>query len=282
MKIALTLALVTTLGLGGTYLANESFVSPQIAIVQQEPAVSALERARRSVFKVFMPKHKSCGTAILVGRTKLANGNYRYRALTAQHVVNSMIDDFQKDKSKASHAMDLMFQPNFHGLPLKISVKIHDIDWANVIEDWASFTFDMSHKISCASVATREEFESIKPFEVIYAVGCGGYYPGQHCRNGIIGATHGVERDSFIEQFKRGKDRAWNRRPTSYFRPYINVWYGDSGGAVFNKDGKLIGIINGYVMLGNCAPVTHSTIAVKAHLIREVAQNDKGFFLVEK
>jgi hypothetical protein len=281
MKPALVLSLVTALGIGGAYLVGEPRTAP-VVIVQQERAIPALEKARRSVFKVHMPKQKGSGTAILIGRTKLTNGNYRYRALTAQHVLRQMMKDFEKDKSTANYAMDLMFQPDFHGAPLKISVNIHNIDWANVIEDWASFTFDMSHKISCAPVATKAEFESIKPFEVIYAVGCGGRYAGQHCRKGIIGATHNEERDSIAEQFKRGKGRTWNRRPSSYFRPYINIWYGDSGGAVFSKDGKLIGLINGYVLMGNYGPVTHSAVAVKAHLIREVTKNNPGFFLVEK
>ena len=281
MKVAATVLLTATLlGVGGAHMIQEP--APPVVITQaQQTATSALENARRSVVKIILPAHFSSGSATLIARKTLKNGQYRYRALTAMHVVQRMMTAFQKDKSKASHAMKVVLQPSFHGGPLKVDVNIEDIDWASSSEDWASFTFVMSHKASCAPVATKAEFEAIESFEKIYAVGCPGYHGGQLCRQGLLGATHNEEWD-LLKQYTERNNRDWNRAPHKFLRASIGMWYGDSGGAIFNKDGKLIGVINGFTILGNFHPVTNSTVAIKAHLIREVAQNNKDFFLVEK
>lgn len=278
MKAALVLSLVTVLGVGGTHLAQELTTQP--IVIQTDEGVAPLERARRATFLIGLPGYKVSGSATLVGRKKLDNGKYRYTALTAYHVVEDMAKKFAEDKTTADHRMEMVFQPNFHGKPLRIKLDIDDIEWAIPAQDWAAITFDMDHKLACAEVATKEEFEAILPFEKIYAVGCGGGY-GQQCRDGIIGATHNEHRDLKGQTTSKWP---WHAHPEKFFRPYINVWYGDSGGAVYNKEGKLIGIINAFGMMHrgwDNMPVTHSTVALKAHIVRDIVQHSKDFFLVE-
>ncbi|MHA2063071.1 MAG: hypothetical protein ACXABY_01700, partial [Candidatus Thorarchaeota archaeon] len=104
----------------------------------------------------------------------------------------------------------------------------------------------------------------------------GGYT--QMCREGVIGATHNTHIDV------RGQLQSrwlWDIHPEKFFRPYINIWFGDSGGAVYNKEGKLIGIINGYSMGRYGVPATHSTIAFKTYIMLDVLQHSEDFFLVE-
>ena len=276
MKVSLILALVAIIGMSSPYLIQEP-ATP--VVIQQTKTVAALERARRATFLLALPGYNISGSAILVGRKKLDNGLYHYRALTAHHVVRGMYKAFLEDKIKADHRLELMFQPNFHGKPLRIALLIEDIDWANAIEDWSSITFSMPHKISCALVANKQEFEAIKPFEKIYAIGCGGGY-AQLCRDGVIGSTH----NEFINHKEQvTHTKSYERHPHRFFRPYMNVWYGDSGGGVFNKQGKLIGIMNAYGMMRDwgAGPVTHSIIAFKTHILKDLVSGNKNFFLIE-
>lgn len=279
MKPVLVLSLVTALGIGGAYLAVEP-VTP-LPVISQIQEISPLERARRSTVLLYLTDYNSGGTATLVGRKKLDNGSYRYRALTAYHVLRGMFDKITKGKADTSKKITLMFQPTFHGAPLRLKLDIDDIDWASPTEDWVSFTFNSIRKLTCAKVATKTEFLAIKSFEKIYAIGAGGLY-GIMCRDGIMGSTH----NEYLDKDTQLKDdsRPWNQQPHKFFRPYVNVWYGDSGGGVFNKDGKLIGIINGFNMMfmgWDQVPVTHSGVAIKAYIIKELASPSKDFFLIE-
>lgn len=281
MKAALVLSLVTVLGIGGTYLAQQPATQP--VVIQTDEGVAPLEKARRAAFLIVLPGYNISGSAVLVGRKKLDSGKYRYTALAAYHVVDDMAKKLAEDKMKADRVMKMMFQPNFHGKPLRIELAIDDIEWAVPTHDWAAIIFESEHKLSCVQLATEEEFKAIKPFEKIYAVGCGGAPYGQHCREGIIGATHNIHRDV---QHQENEDNKWpwNIHPEKFFRPYINIWYGDSGGPIYSKEGKLIGIINGFGLLHDAfdeMPVTHSTIALKAHVILDVILDSKDFFLVE-
>lgn len=278
MKSVLVLLLITTLGIGGTYLANEPVASSPVIIQAEE--ISPLERARRSTVLLYLTDYDSGGTATLIGRKKLDDGGYRYRAVTAYHIIQGMIEKITKNGAQANRKITLMLQPRFHGASLKLQFDIEDIDWASPPEDWASFTFESTHYLTCAEVATKAEFLDIKPFEKIYAIGAGGLY-GPMCRDGIMGATHNEYLNSEIQIKNK---LPWNKQPHKFFRPYINTWYGDSGCGVFNKDGKLIGIINGFGMMlegWDRVPVTHSGVAIKAYIIKELASLNKDFFLIE-
>jgi len=277
MKVFSILSLVIALGIGGNYLAQKS---TQPIVIQKEEGVAPLEKARRATFLITLPAYNVGGSAILVGRKKIDSGGYRYTALTAYHIIKEMAQKIAENKIKANHEMELMFQPNFHDKPLRIKLDIDDIGWAIPAHDWAAIVFDMDHKLGCVEVATKEEFKAILPFEKIYAVGYGGGY-GQQCRDGIIGTTHN-EHENIQSQIKG--NLSWDIYPNKFFRPYISIWYGDSGGGVYNKEGKLIGIINGFDMISrgwNQMPVAHSTVAFKAYIVRDTLQYNKDFFLVE-
>lgn len=271
MKVAAAFCLITALGMGGAYFTQDTITQEPITVIQE---VSPLERARQATFLLLLPDFRTSGSATLVGRKKLEDGKYLYRALTAHHVVDDMAKGMAENKLKASHKVELMFQPSFHGKPLRMNLNIDDIDWAIPAHDWATFTFTSNYKLPCVEVATEEEFKAMKAFDRIYAVGCGAGY-GQQVREGIMGATHNEYID--LKEQLTHCQYPWCKNPERFFRPAVNIWYGDSGGAIYNKSGKLIGIINGFSRGG----VSHLAIALKAHTIHDVVMYSPDFFLVE-
>jgi hypothetical protein len=268
------------MGIGGTYLAQETKAVtspiPQVKVEQLSP----LENARRAVIGIALPDTRTAGSATLVSRINLGDGAYRYRAITAHHVVDRMAESFAENKQDASHAMVLMLQTNFHEKPIHVELDIDDISWAIPSHDWAAFQFTYDGKLSCAEVATESEFRSISAFDDIYAIGCGAAY-GPFVRRGNMGATH----NESMEIFKRSENTyPWDIMPEKFFRPYVNAWYGDSGGAILNKDGKLIGVINAFGFMTSSwggSPVTHSTVSLKAHVIRDMVSAHEDYFLIE-
>lgn len=278
----LQISLIAAIGIGaGAYVAQEPPLA-QPLVVQDNDTMTSLEGARRSTCMIAFPAYYSGGSAVLVSRKKLDDDQYQYRALTAYHVVVRIAEAFARDKLQANHDLLLMFQQDFHGAPLKIELTVDDVPWAIPAHDWAAITFTTVYKLDCAEVATEEEFQAIKPFEKIYAAGYAQGY-GQHCREGIIGTTHN-EHWYVEDQIKKSKN-PWHKLPNHFFRPQINAWYGDSGGAIFNKDGKLIGIINAFGIMVDVGfttiPVPHSTVALKAHVIRDIVKANKNFFFIE-
>lgn len=243
---------------------------------QQSQTVSALEKARQASFDIAMKDYNIGGSAVLVSRIKLENGRYLYRALTAYHVVVKMAKALKTNSEKASRSMLMTFQPKFHGEQLQIQLDIKDIEWAAPTNDWAAFTFESEHKLECALVATKKEFEAIEPFEDIYGV-AGAGPGGQQLRRGIIGMTHRVD-----VNYKTQKSHGWvwNHRPNDFFRAAFPIWYGDSGGAVLNKHGKLIGIMNA-LEIYNELPVSHLNIILKTYVIRDAVQHNPDFFKIE-
>lgn len=280
------LFLIFAMTLGVSYLAvpvtplpPQQITAP--ALVAPRVNLDKLERARRASFDVVLVDYKgSSGSAILVSRIKLENGNYQYRALTNYHVLDDMLDAVTEDKLKASRKLELTFQPEFHGQPLRFHVEAND-DWAIPEWDWASFTFESKHWLECVEVATKEDFESVKPFEHIYAIACGGSY-GQQLREGVISVTHNV---ATKQELRDARVYPWQRYPNDYFRPSFPIWYGDSGGPVFNKDGKLIGLITAFttirIVTDDPMPVFHHGVAIKAHIIREHVKHSPDFLKVE-
>lgn len=285
MKPLLALAAIVVVGVWAEAKLTETSPTPTaITVVNQ---LDKLERARQASFEIKLVDYRTGGSAVLVGRTNLANGKYRYRALTAYHVVDDMaknpIDIFMGPiLGKRSKTVILTFQPEFHGEPFQVKLDIDDVDWAVPAHDWASFTFDLEHKLACVEVATEAEFKSIRAFESIYLVGSPAVF-GQRCRQGIIGSTHNI---STIPHRQIVSEYPWNQHQEKFFHPSFPIWYGDSGGAIFNKDGKLIGIINGFTIMmkiapGVVIPVTHSGAALKAHLIHDIVEHSENFFKVE-
>ena len=285
MKVArglLFVMFVMTIGIAFV-CATPPKIEPPSIVTYTAPVetLDNLERARRASFDIILKDYKGSGSATLVSRVKLENGNYRYRGLTNHHVLDDMIEAIDKDPSKASHTLVMTFQPDFHGEPLCLEIDVES-DWAIPEWDWASFTFESEHWLECAAVASKDEFEDVKPFEHIYAIACGGSY-GQQLREGVISVTHNVATKPSL---RAARAYPWQRNPQDYFRPSFPIWYGDSGGPVFNKDGKLIGLITAFTtirtMMDDPVPVFHHGVALKAHVIREQVEHSPDFFKVEK
>ena len=266
-------ALVLT-GLGVTFITQmPEHESPPIIVAE---VIDPLEQARRASFNIDMPT--GGGSAVLVGRDALENGNYRYTALTAQHVVDDIIVDMKDNGDKAIVEVTLTFQPTFHGSPFQVTLNIESIDWSLPSHDWAAFKFQLDRKIECVPVATRGEFEEITPFERIFIVGCGGPY-GQHSRVGVMSTTHNIGTRRALQLLS---PLPWNQLPDDFFKFSMPIWYGDSGGPIFNKDGKLIGLTNAFTIGGGFnGQATHSGVALKTYVILEAVSNVEDFFKIE-
>lgn len=238
----------------------------EISEVEVKPASTPLENAQRATLVMALPEYRTIGSAVIIGRkgrvlidehgnSTMRSDAYEYRVATAYHVVGRLIED-GKD---ASRILMAMFQPSLHSQPLRMKLQLEKIEHYSVEYDWAIFTFYSKHQLPFVEIATEEEFEAIQPFESIYAVGGDGGY-GQLCRRGVLGSTH--------NQFINAKSQIikailpWQKHPDAFFRPLIPVWYGASGGGIFNQQGKLIGLINGGHMVA-----LHITMAIKAHII---------------
>ncbi|MHA2063515.1 MAG: S1 family peptidase [Candidatus Thorarchaeota archaeon] len=242
----------------------------QVPTVVITPAKTPLERARRATFAIALPSYFVSGSAVIIDRraigihTKFTGPKqYVYQALTARHVVGAMIQEIKQQGESADQTAMVMFQPHLHGLPLRMKISIDKVEQESIDYDWALFTFHSKHRFEFVELATKREFQAIKAFETIYAVGCDAGF-GQLCRRGILGATH----NEHMTQVQRGHIQ-WTRHPHAFFRPFIQAWYGASGGGVFNQHGKLIGLINGSSMGKGRNAVTHAIVSIKAHLILE-------------
>jgi len=274
MKATLVMPMMVLLGLTGCNQPPKPVAELQSKFVVDD--LVQLEKSRQATFDLDMPI--GAGSAVLVGRKNMGNNVWRYRALTAQHVTEEIEKDVKQNGEQANRSIMVTFQPEFHGQRKQYKTEIIDIDWINPMGDWSSFTFDLEVKLECSVVATREEFENIQPWDPIYFVACGGPF-GQSCRQGVISATHNV---GIYRQEQIMSPLPWNQIPYNFFKFSMPIWYGDSGGPIFSKSGKLIGIANAFTVGTPLqGRATHSGVAVKAHLIHEVVKNKKDFFLIE-
>ena len=266
------LTLVTMFGVGGTYLGQEPDILCKVVVT----TVTPLENARRASVGIRLAHHESGGSATLIARKKVG-GLYRYTGLTAQHVIANMLTELQEKMDEADMSMELFVQPRFHGKATRIKITVETIPWSVLGRDWAFFTFTIPQKLACASLADRKKFESILPWEDVYVIGCGGGFLQFH-RKAQIGSTHNEHMDL---KSQATSEHAWNQHQRDYFRLNTNIWYGDSGGSVFNKDGELIGLINAFGFMNGWRPVTHSGIALKVYTVLELAGTSKNYFLIE-
>ena len=241
----------------------------------QKTELTELQKAHQSVFLLRVPSVKSTGTGVLVGREK-TEGGYKYKAVSAYHVLGEAIEKALTDKTNIN--LEFMFQQSFHGDPLRKHVEA-TIEWAVEKYDWVCFSFLLEEKMHCCEIATEEEFQQIQPFENIYGVGCDDG-KGQSLKIGVIGSTHNHE---YYGEFQTLAPQEWNRNPNKFFRAYMNIWLGSSGGGIFNKDGKLIGIFIAINILNPIKmPVPHGTICLKAHVIKSATDAIKDFIRIEE
>lgn len=287
MKAAPLVALsaLVLAGIGATHLIQAPKQEPPAIviemIVEHVDVPSPLERARQASFDLSMPL--GAGSAVLVSRVNLENGGYRYRAITAQHVIEEITDDINTNGENANLEIIMTFQPEFHGPQLQITTDVEAIEWTVPANDWAVFTFVSNELLECADVATREEFEAISAWDPIYFIASFGPY-GPQCRQGVIATTHNV---GAYPSAQLTSPLPWNQQPENFFRFSMPIWYGDSGGPIFDQHGRLIGIGNAFTVssrggFGPGQQVTHSGVGLKTYLIREMVIGvDENFFKIE-
>jgi len=295
MKLLKMLAFATVVGCGSVFLSQgctdtemalrSSSVTPKleppVAIMPQVvvPKVPLRELARRATFLIASKQENFGGSAFLVARKKIKEG-YEYRAITAYHVIDEADEKMMKDGIESLGDLECVFQPNFHGLPLRFKTRFIAIDWTSPMEDWGSFKFVSKHKLDCAVLATRKEFLSLKPCTQLRIIGCAGGLT-VICRQGSLASTHS-EGLNVARQMRHSRNQ-WGKAPHKFFRFTGGAWYGDSGGLILAPSGKVIGIINGYaVMHRKWGPVNFIGESFKTYLIVELTKHEADFFKVEE
>ena len=108
MKFITAFAFCALLGMGATQLATPS---PYAATIVVQDEINPLEEARQAVFMIGIGDYGGRGSAILVGRQRLDDGSFMYRALTAYHVVEDMSRAIIEDGMTASRALYFKLQP---------------------------------------------------------------------------------------------------------------------------------------------------------------------------
>tara|TARA_R110002094_G_scaffold202613_1_gene173750 strand:+ start:1419 stop:2270 length:852 start_codon:yes stop_codon:yes gene_type:complete len=282
MKAAsIVLSALVVIGLSTVFITQmPKPESPPVTVVEAIEVIDPLEKARQASFDIWMPLGARAGSAVLVGRVAVEESGYRYRALTANHVISGITDDIGINGENADLDIKVTFRPDFHSPEIQFDVQIEAIDWVNPAGDWASFTFQLEYKLECADIATEAEFKAIKAWDNVYFIGSGSKY-GQACRRGVISATdnYGIDREA---QSLGGTHTGipWHQYPENFVKFSAPIWYGDSGGPLFNEHGKLIGLLNAYTIGDSLEHgAVHSGVAFKTHLVRQVVGED--FFKIE-
>lgn len=244
---------------------------PQLSsVVAGDPLTEAI----KSGVTVRLEHLGGSGTGVLIGRKKLENGSWRYKVLTACHVINSIQEALREKPEEAEgiKKITIVYQDSFHAPLTILHTSLVDLEWMIPGQDWGVFSIDLDVKLPCAQLATRQEFESIQPYDHIYGVGSDGS-DGLFLKEGIIASTNGTQ--PFIGPF--GYQYPWDMNQDDFFRAYHGIYYGASGGPVFNRQGKVIGIYNGFVHTHMGHPITNLAVVLKGHVVREFleqAQSD--------
>lgn len=239
--------------------------TPPSVVIDNDPLTQAI----KSAVMIKIDFTRTGGTGVIIGRNKIADDRWRYHILTAYHVIDDLINGIKNhpEDYDTFSPLTIVTQDSFHGLPTIYQTRYIDAEVILPAYDWAVFVIELPVKLPCAVLATRKEFESIKPSDHIYGIGSDGLR-GLLFREGVMSSTNNIEpihRQGGLDQFP------WDLNPEKFFRPHQNVWYGVSGGPIFNRDGIVIGIYNG-MALGAVQPVPHTAIALKAHFIREILE----------
>lgn len=238
-----------------------------------------LKQALHSTFIFKLAQNKFGGaTCTLISRVKMEDGKYRYRGLTAYHVLDDYLDALRKDPKADNNVIlvSLGWDKEF-----EFTTKIKS-DWVLPIRDWATFTFVSQHYLSCAVVGTKENFNALDMTDDIYIVGNDASMGLMVRKTTIAAPTNRFPNHVILET--KPSSIPWFTHPEDFFRIMSFIWYGCSGGGVYNDRGKLIGVINAMGIFGghHNDPTGFPAIALKAHVIRDlVIESNPFFFLIE-
>lgn len=234
-------------------LAGYTLQDPKPQTVKSE--IKKVADVACSVGSIYMPDHRNSGSLIIIKKEDWGNKTFHYSAITAHHVVAKTLEDKEKHGK-------ISFREEFHG-PLLDEDIVFFVDINLPAFDMSVISFYSKMDLDSVDIASKENFKAIKPFEKIYAIGC-DQGRGPILRTGNIGATDMVMPKFLREMMKnniRSNSPPWVHKPLMFFRPFISIWQGASGGGVFNSEGRLIGIINAMANSWQ-GPVTHQCIAL--------------------
>lgn len=275
--------LATAVGLGVVFSCIppiESRLKPVTveAIAAPQSPVN-LKQALHSTFILKLAQHEFGGsTCTLISRVKMEDGKYRYRGLTAHHVLDNYLDVLAKDP-KADNSITLVSLG--WDKELEFTTKIES-DWALPIRDWATFTFISQRYLPCAVVGTKESFDALDMTDDIYIVGNDASMGLMVRKTTIASPTNKFP--THVKSEVRLGPFPWFAHPEDFFRIMSFIWYGCSGGGVYNDRGELIGVINAMGIFGghHDDPTGFPAIALRAHVIRDlVIESNPSFFLIE-
>jgi len=247
--------------------------SPQVYVTPNDESVR-LERSFSSAVMLKLVHHRKGGTGVLVGKKKAGDNGWRYNVLTACHVVEEFIprarDGMSIEEIEQTKRLVIAVYGGFHNKPVLCESKLLNLEWVAPEKDWAIFSCYLPYDLPCAELATRKDFESIRPYEHIFGI-AGDDLRGLSCKTGILSST---SNDEPYSNQASAIIVPWDKFSHEFFRPDHNIWFGASGGPIFKKDGKLIGIYIALTIRESQA-IPHSIVAYKAHCIRETIENSQ-------
>lgn len=258
-----------------TPLSSTSQTINNISISPESVNVGLID-ATRAVVMIRLNGYGSGGSGTIIGRTKVDEDTWRYKILTAHHVIDSILDGIHgatpESNLSAIRSITIGNRDGFHQPIRLFDTALNETDWSVPSQDWAIFSCDIDAKLHFAVLGTREEFNAVLPYENVYGVGA-DRMRGIFIRDGFISSTNCVE-PFHIDPTSKAP---WDVNPELFFRPFHIIHFGASGGPIFSKNGKIIGLYNA-VGVEQTSPFTVEelkgmAIALKTFTVQEMLSN---------
>lgn len=209
------------------------------------PAARRAEALRREILEpVFLlAGDQAVGSAVLVARLPLADGRFRYRALTAWHVVRDILAERPPGSDPGTEDLEAVVERRGRELHLAARLEARDPG-----RDLALLHLDTAEDLRpLAHLAPAERARDIRVFTPLYAVGC------------PLGTAPQATRGELTREHWRLEGRDWWMVSTP-------AWFGNSGGGVFLADTReLVGIYARIYTQGGYRPqvIPHMGLAVR-------------------
>lgn len=243
--------------------------------IPKDPVVYSI----RSSVGIGLEYFSKGGTGVVIGRKRVSDG-WRYNVLTAYHIFEEYLTAPEPLKMAPGFSrIRLAFLTDIKNQHIAVNSYLVEILVTNPELDWVVFSIDIAYEIPCAKLASKEDFENIQPYEHIYGVGNDGMC-GLLFREGVISSFNVDDPYPSTEIFISNLP-LWIVNPSDYFRPSHSIWPGASGGPVFTRDGKIIGIYIA-IRIAGAQPVSHAGVALKTHLVNEFLKKNLPDILTEE
>lgn len=246
---------------------------PSAAVMIQHTAPSrtdAVRNALDSVFQLRFDEFNTGGTAFIVGRSKTEKG-YRYKALTAFHVLDNLIDKLKAD-DKLVLAPHIAFNSWRFGIIEEV-VQIK-IEGGSRSLDWAAFSFESERDIPCLTLGDEKAFNDISPVDDLFILGAEDLEGVLIYRCNLVAQTNKHPTPDAEQFHQDASPFPFHQIPLAYFRLSHRTIPGASGGPVIDINGRVIGIVTAYQNM--------TSLALKASLILSQIGASSDLLLVEK